>query len=674
MTDQTSNDSGSRRLRREEERRRLAMEQGLPSGSERARRDDLSPLDSPVERSWQDDAPRVRPELGRGAESPPSGRPQQQALSRRELRERAAGVAGRPAEGRPPSEDSPATRRLTDPSGPIERPSPSEPDRLDGPAPAPAASERPLSRRELRERVEGSTGDSGIYRSRPEEVRGPEPARPSNQGGYADARGESLGRRAAQGHSPDLPDGRYGSPSGQVEGSPDGSSGPPPARRDRSRRAELPEPEARRDAPRFEAPREDSPRYEAPRYDTPAPVTEPGPLDSRERHHSNGAEQGPTGHEGPARPERPERLSAAVDPEREQPASDLPESPEAESVTAPEPPPRISPQARAAAIKAQAARAQAEREDATREHYERLQSRRAAKEAVEPQPAAGTAPAQSSAPAQQPGQPPSTMWGQRQDAGGAPPAVGSEAAGFADRPPVRRVVLPASMSAGTSPTDVPVLGQWQSQPQHYQAAAQTPPPSQPQPQPQPQPAPQQPQQPHQAAPQQYQAAPPQQRPHQAPQQPQQYQAQQQYQGIPQSGPMQTNGQPFATVSMAAQTATAPARPATGGPGFPPNPDGSGPLPRWGSVGGSGAWSPTPAYVPNGQAPAGPITGPQPEDDEEDSERRHPYTWLHMIVLVLVAFVLGMLIFMLLIKNATENGAAAQVIEGSLAQVTERAGA
>ncbi|MDC7121188.1 hypothetical protein OMK64_06530 [Cellulomonas fimi] len=86
----------------------------------------------------------------------------------------------------------------------------------------------------------------------------------------------------------------------------------------------------------------------------------------------------------------------------------------------------------------------------------------------------------------------------------------------------------------------------------------------------------------------------------------------------------------------------------------------------------GSWG-RPADTPVG-APAGPDGGapfaqrPDPtaaraprvddldedddEDDDEDAEERprHPYTWLHLIVLALVAFVLGFLI-VLLLNNA-----------------------
>jgi hypothetical protein len=47
------------------------------------------------------------------------------------------------------------------------------------------------------------------------------------------------------------------------------------------------------------------------------------------------------------------------------------------------------------------------------------------------------------------------------------------------------------------------------------------------------------------------------------------------------------------------------------------------------------------------------------DDEDDDERpRHPYTWLHLIVLALVAFVLGFLIVLLLSRSDDEPGSTA----------------
>ena len=44
-----------------------------------------------------------------------------------------------------------------------------------------------------------------------------------------------------------------------------------------------------------------------------------------------------------------------------------------------------------------------------------------------------------------------------------------------------------------------------------------------------------------------------------------------------------------------------------------------------------------------------------DDDEHPARRRHPYTWLHIIVLALVAFVLGFLV-MALWNQGKSNGA------------------
>ncbi|HEY5518383.1 MAG TPA: hypothetical protein VIK17_01920 [Cellulomonas sp.] len=65
-----------------------------------------------------------------------------------------------------------------------------------------------------------------------------------------------------------------------------------------------------------------------------------------------------------------------------------------------------------------------------------------------------------------------------------------------------------------------------------------------------------------------------------------------------------------------------------------------PVPHWGSLGvGS---SPATRDEP---VASGTLYGD--EDDEDDDERpSHPYTWLQLIVLALVAFVLGFLIVLL----------------------------
>lgn len=46
------------------------------------------------------------------------------------------------------------------------------------------------------------------------------------------------------------------------------------------------------------------------------------------------------------------------------------------------------------------------------------------------------------------------------------------------------------------------------------------------------------------------------------------------------------------------------------------------------------------------------------DDEEYDAPRHPYSWLHMVVLVLVAFVLGVLIYMVMSRDGGDAGAQA----------------
>ncbi|MDM7831654.1 hypothetical protein [Cellulomonas edaphi] len=71
-----------------------------------------------------------------------------------------------------------------------------------------------------------------------------------------------------------------------------------------------------------------------------------------------------------------------------------------------------------------------------------------------------------------------------------------------------------------------------------------------------------------------------------------------------------------------------------------------------------AWAPIAAEAP---AAAGlPDRAAEVDDlDEDDDERkpRHPYTWLHLIVLALVAFVLGFLIMLLVVNNRPDGSAA-----------------
>ncbi|MCC2320114.1 hypothetical protein [Cellulomonas xiejunii] len=46
-----------------------------------------------------------------------------------------------------------------------------------------------------------------------------------------------------------------------------------------------------------------------------------------------------------------------------------------------------------------------------------------------------------------------------------------------------------------------------------------------------------------------------------------------------------------------------------------------------------------------------------DDDDEPSRRLHPYTWLHVLVLAVVAFVLGFLIMLLVIQTRPDGGGA-----------------
>lgn len=65
-----------------------------------------------------------------------------------------------------------------------------------------------------------------------------------------------------------------------------------------------------------------------------------------------------------------------------------------------------------------------------------------------------------------------------------------------------------------------------------------------------------------------------------------------------------------------------------------------PVPNWGSLGVSGSATAT----RDEPVASGSLYG---DDDEDDDQRpSHPYTWLQLIVLALVAFVLGFLIVLL----------------------------
>lgn len=281
----------------------------------------------------------------------------------------------------------------------------------------------------------------------------------------------------------------------------------------------------------------------------------------------------------------------------------------------------LSPQARAAAIRAQAARAQAEREEEARLRVERAQAQRAATHRVEAGPDAPQEEVRWAAPFRRPSTEgdrpvPASRFG-TPDGAGREKAPTVEPGGDTGAPqipvvPARRVVLPPATAAGTAPSPEPVVRPTTSSPVRPWT-----------------PAP----------------------------------------GTRGAGtPQDVRPAPTAAPT-AVPTAAPPVRPSTPAAATPDpvaSADTSGPVPapNWPSVRpAQRAWRPTPpgpepAEVapqrPDRQAapePPEPVDEPVTEAAEPVEEhRQRPYTWLHMIVLVLVAFVLGMLIYMVVMKD------------------------
>jgi len=78
--------------------------------------------------------------------------------------------------------------------------------------------------------------------------------------------------------------------------------------------------------------------------------------------------------------------------------------------------------------------------------------------------------------------------------------------------------------------------------------------------------------------------------------------------------------------------------------------------------------PNPSSSPFSATGASPVAvAPEPVDGEDEAPRaprRHPYTWLHLLILALVAFVLGFLVVALWNQDksgGSANGAAAAVV-------------
>ncbi|KQS99863.1 hypothetical protein ASG23_11125 [Cellulomonas sp. Leaf395] len=78
-----------------------------------------------------------------------------------------------------------------------------------------------------------------------------------------------------------------------------------------------------------------------------------------------------------------------------------------------------------------------------------------------------------------------------------------------------------------------------------------------------------------------------------------------------------------------------------------------PAPRAGGEPAAPAFAGSAAVRPEPVAPG--TTHDEDDDYDDDDERpRHPYTWLHLIVLALVAFVLGFLIVLLLSQQSDDD--------------------
>ncbi|MCL3860561.1 hypothetical protein [Actinotalea sp. K2] len=86
------------------------------------------------------------------------------------------------------------------------------------------------------------------------------------------------------------------------------------------------------------------------------------------------------------------------------------------------------------------------------------------------------------------------------------------------------------------------------------------------------------------------------------------------------------------------------------------PDPDPPTPDWPTVEPATTSGPVFPTLPAQRPTQGDHDDEQEVHEDDTSGRRHPYTWFHMLALIVVAFVLGMLIFMLILRDSPPTAA------------------
>jgi len=122
------------------------------------------------------------------------------------------------------------------------------------------------------------------------------------------------------------------------------------------------------------------------------------------------------------------------------------------------------------------------------------------------------------------------------------------------------------------------------------------------------------------------------------------------------------------VSSFRSAAPTPSAPPSSPPSTAWTPDGAAPAPAGDAWPRTATPAPEPVEHPRDEPAAPPWATSRPapgtaldedddyDEDDEPSRRLHPYTWLHVLVLAVVAFVLGFLIMLLVIQTRPDPGA------------------